>query len=88
MNTNNGVKWRRIILPKKVEQINADLFIDTYKSDKIKVGVSDMTVNGSKICVRCKNEAWSIPEISGLKQPRCIQTKEERKSERDRFSTS
>jgi len=22
MNTNNGVKWRRFIVPKKVEQIN------------------------------------------------------------------
>jgi len=28
---NNGVKWRRFIVPKKVEQINGNLFIDTYK---------------------------------------------------------
>jgi len=30
-NTNNGVKWRRFIVPKKVEQITDHLFIDTYK---------------------------------------------------------
>jgi len=30
MNTINGVKWRRFIAPKKVEQINDQLFIDTY----------------------------------------------------------
>jgi len=28
MNTNNDVKWRRFIVPKKVEQINDHLFID------------------------------------------------------------
>jgi len=26
VNTNNGVKWRRFIVPKKVEQINDHLF--------------------------------------------------------------
>jgi len=31
VNTNNGVKWRRFIVPKKVEQTNDHLFIDTYK---------------------------------------------------------
>jgi len=30
MNTNNGVNWRRFIVPKKVEQVNDYLFIDTY----------------------------------------------------------
>jgi len=30
MNTNNGVKWRRFIVPKKCEEINDYLFIDTY----------------------------------------------------------
>jgi len=45
MNTNNDVKWRRFIVPKKVEQINDHLFIDTYKSNNIKIGVNDMTVN-------------------------------------------
>jgi len=37
VNTNNGVKWRRFIVPKKVEQINDYLFNDTYKSNKINI---------------------------------------------------
>jgi len=45
VNTNNGVKWRRFIIPKKVEQVNDHLFIDTYKSNNMKIGVNDMTVN-------------------------------------------
>lgn len=36
VNMNNSVEWRRFIVPKKVEQINDYLFIDTYKSNKIK----------------------------------------------------
>jgi len=52
VNTNNGVKWRRFIAPKKVEHINDHLFIDTYKSNNIKIGVNDMTVNDSEMCVR------------------------------------
>jgi len=52
VNTNNGVKWRRFIVPKTVEQINDHLFIDTYKSNNIKIGVNNMTVNDSKIGVR------------------------------------
>jgi len=36
VNTNNGVKWRGFIVPKKVEQINDHLFIDTYKSNNIR----------------------------------------------------
>jgi len=52
MNTNNGVQWRRFIMPKKVEQINDHLFIDTYKANKITIGVNDMTVNDSEMCVR------------------------------------
>jgi len=52
VNTNNGVKWKRFIVPKKVEQINDLLFIDTYKSNNINIGVNDMTVNDSDMCVR------------------------------------
>jgi len=52
MNTNKGVKWRRFIVPKKVEQINDYLFINTYKSNNIKIGVNEMTVNDSEMCVR------------------------------------
>jgi len=32
VDTNNGVKWSRFIVTKKVEQINDHLFIDTYQS--------------------------------------------------------
>jgi len=45
MNTNNGVKWRRFIVLKTVEQIIDYLFIDIYKSNNIQIGVNDMTVN-------------------------------------------
>jgi len=49
MNTNNGVKWRRFIVPKNVEQLNDYLFIETYKSNNIKIGMNDMTVNDNKM---------------------------------------
>jgi len=52
MNTNNDVKWRRFIVPKKVEQINYHLLIDTYKSININIGVNDMAVNDSEMSVR------------------------------------
>jgi len=52
VNTKNGVKWRRFIVPKKVEQINDHLFINTYKSNNIEIGVNDMTVNDSEMCGR------------------------------------
>jgi len=52
VNKNNGVKWRRFIVPKKVEQNNNHLFIDTYESNNIKIGANDMTVNDSEMCVR------------------------------------
>jgi len=52
MNTNKEVEWMRFIVPKKVEQINDRLFIDTYKSNNIKIGVNDMTVNDSEMSVR------------------------------------
>jgi len=38
------------MVPKKVEQMND--FIDTYKSNKIKIGVNEITVNDSEMCVR------------------------------------
>jgi len=52
VNTNNCVKWKKFIMPKKVEQINDHLFIDNYKSNNIKIGVNDMTVYDSNMCVR------------------------------------
>jgi len=61
LNTNNGVKWRRFIKPKKVEQIN-DI---TYKSNKIKVGVNDMTVNdGENVCEMKKRSLDNTGDIS------------------------
>jgi len=37
---------------KKVVKINDHSFIGTYKSNNIKIGVNDMTVNDSELCVR------------------------------------
>jgi len=51
MNTINGVKWRRFIVPKIVEQIN-DHIHRHLQSNNIKIGVNDMTVNDSEMCVR------------------------------------
>jgi len=39
-------------VPKKVEQINDHLFIDTHKSNNIKIGVNDIMVNDSEMSVR------------------------------------
>jgi len=39
-------------MPINVEQINDHLIIDTYKSNNIKIGVNDMTVYDSEMCVR------------------------------------
>jgi len=50
MNTNNGVKGRRFIGPKKLNKLMTILFIDTYKSNNITIGMNDMTVNDRK-CV-------------------------------------
>jgi len=49
---NNCVNLRRFIVSKEVEQINDYLFIDTYKSNNIKMDVNDMTVNDSEMSVR------------------------------------
>jgi len=44
-------------VPKKVEQINDHLFIDTYKSNNIKIGVNDMTVNDSEMLCEMKRRS-------------------------------
>jgi len=44
-------------VPEKVEQTNDHLFIDTYKSNNMKIGVNDMTVNDSEMCVRMKRRS-------------------------------
>jgi len=56
VNTNNGMQWRRFIVPKKVEQINDYVFLDTYRANKIKIGVNEMMVNDSEMCVRRKTK--------------------------------
>jgi len=42
----------KLYRPIAFEQINDHLFIDTYKSNNIKTGVNNMTVNDSEMCVR------------------------------------
>jgi len=39
-------------VPIKVEQINDYLFIHTYKSNKLKIGVNGMTMNDSEMFAR------------------------------------
>jgi len=60
MNTNNSMKWKWFIVPKIVEQINEYLFICTYKSNTLKIGMNEMRVNDSEMSLRWNNEAWSI----------------------------
>jgi len=66
-------------VPKKFKN-NDYLFIDTYKSNKIKFDMNEMTVNDRELCVRWNNiNTRSVsPEIAKVNT-----TKEERKSERD-----
>jgi len=54
MNTNNGVKWKRFKALKKVELSNDYLFIKTLtrQSNNMQIGMNDMTVNDSEMCVR------------------------------------
>jgi len=52
------------MVPKKFEQINDFLFIDTYKSNKIKIGVNEITVNDSEMCVSLVNTGDISPEIA------------------------
>jgi len=44
-------------VPKKVEQINEYLFRDTYKSNKITIGMNEMRVNGGEMSMRCTTKA-------------------------------
>jgi len=45
VNTDNSAKWRLLIVPIKGDQINDHLFIETYKSNKIKFGMDELRVN-------------------------------------------
>jgi len=37
-------------MPKKVEQINDYLFIETYESNKMEIFINEMRMNDSEIC--------------------------------------
>jgi len=39
------------------------IFIDNYKSNKIKIAINEMMMNDSEINMRWINKAWSKPEI-------------------------
>jgi len=52
---NNGVKWRRFIVPTKVEQINDQFFTHAYKSNNIKIGVNDMVIKIITFCEKLFN---------------------------------
>jgi len=51
-NTKSRCEMEEIYNASKVEQINDYLFIDTYKSNNITIGVNEMMVNDSETCVR------------------------------------
>jgi len=62
-------------------------YLFMHKSNKIKIGMNEMTVNDSEMSMRWNNEAWSIPEKSVLRLPRWKLTKEEKDSKRHGFLT-
>jgi len=51
-------------VPKKVEQINDHLFIDTYKSNNINIGVNDVTVIDSEMNEMKKRSLVNTGDIS------------------------
>jgi len=40
-----------IIMPEKIEHVNDYFFIDTYKSNKIKISLNELRVIDSEMCV-------------------------------------
>ena len=52
MNMNNVVKWRRFIVPVKVEQVNVNLFSDTGRTNNIKIAVSEMEMSDNEMGMR------------------------------------
>ena len=70
-------------MPIKVEQINVNLFLDTYNSNSKKIGMNEMRMNDDEMSMRWSNRARSIPEISVQRKPRRVQTMEETKNEKD-----
>jgi len=61
----NGKVWNEVgfIVPIKVEQINVDLFLDTYDANKIKIGVNEMRMNETKMSMRWSKYAWLIKQL-------------------------
>ena len=70
-------------MPIKVEQINVNIFLDTYNSNNKKIGMNEMRMNDDEMSMRWSNRARSIPEISVQRKPRWVQTMEEMKNEKD-----
>jgi len=52
MNTKNGVKRRRFIVPKKLNKLMTTCSQTLTSQNNIKIGANDMTVNDSEMCVR------------------------------------
>ena len=52
VNTNSSIKWRLFIVPIKVEQINVDLYLDTYNLNNKKIGINEMQMNDYEMSVR------------------------------------
>jgi hypothetical protein len=52
MNMNNVVKWRRFIVPVKVEQVNVNLFSDTGRTNNIKIAVSEIEMSDNEMGMR------------------------------------
>jgi len=52
MNTNNGVKWRRFTVPKKLNILMTTYSLKLTSQITYKIGVNDMTVNDSEMYVR------------------------------------
>ncbi len=56
-------------MPIKVEQINVNLFLDTYNSNSKKIGMNEMRMNDDEMSMRWSNRARSIPEILVQRKP-------------------
>jgi len=56
-------------------------YIDTYKSNKVKIGMNEMRVNDSEICARWNNEKKDM--LKDQRQVRLIYLKEWRDEQRD-----
>ena len=70
-------------MPIKVEQINVNLFLDTYNSNNKTIGMNEMKMNDDEMSMTWSIRARSIPEISVQRKPRRVQTMEETKNEKD-----